>query len=83
MVGGGSAMEEFEASVRVELCTGRKFPLLLAVFPSATCNDILETVRDTTLELELTNSGSQWKLIERWNGLGELPYTQPMIYMCN
>ena len=61
---------EIEATVRVELSTGRKFNLQLAATPFATCADIIESVKHCVIELEFSTDNSKWMLLEIWRGLG-------------
>lgn len=60
-----------EVSIRVELKSGRRFPLLLAFTHSVTCNDMLETIKSCLADVEMTTSGSQWTLMESWHGISE------------
>ena len=64
-------MEDSEVSIRIELKSGRRFPLVVAFSHSATCNDILETIKSCLLEIDMISSGSQWILMESWHGISK------------
>lgn len=63
-------MDESEVSIRVELKSGRRLTLLLALSSSATCNDLVEIIKNCAIELNLTTNETQWNLFESWHGIG-------------